>query len=108
MRRELIRCWCSEPNDGATGNVVTVGIYDCSDGSISPSTRPIAVMMTEVSTIEAYGAKQLDGTRETSVVLTLCGAIAIVLLTILGVGATACLLPARRASRIDPLLVIRE
>ena len=33
---------------------------------------------------------------------------AIVLLTILAVGAAACLLPARRASRIDPLLVIRE
>jgi putative ABC transport system permease protein len=147
-------------------------------------------VMTEVSTIEAYGARQLDGTRETSVVLMLFGAIAvllavvgvygivaqmlgqrrreigirialgahtsavlrlvmrqglllviagmglgligslavtralgsllwsvsptdpltyaIVLLTILGVGAIACLLPARRASRIDPLLVIRE
>jgi predicted permease len=147
-------------------------------------------VMTEVSTIEAYGARQLDRTRETSVVLMLFGAIAvllavvgiygivaqmlgqrrreigirialgahtsavlrlvmrqglllviagmglgligslavtqtlrsllwsvsptdpltyaIVLLTVLGVGAIACLLPARRASRIDPLLVIRE
>jgi putative ABC transport system permease protein len=33
---------------------------------------------------------------------------AIVLLTILGVGAVASVLPARRASRIDPLRVIRE
>ena len=147
-------------------------------------------VMTEVSTIEDYGAKQLAGTRETSVVLALFGAMAvllavvgvygivaqmlgqrrreigirialgaqtgtvrrlvmrqglllvmagmglgligafavtralgsllwrvsptdpltyaIVLLTILAVGAAACLLPAHRASRIDPLLVIRE
>jgi predicted permease len=147
-------------------------------------------VMTEVSTIEDYGARQLDGTRETSVVLALFGAMAvvlavvgvygivaqmlgqrrreigirialgaqtgairllvmqqglllviagigvgligafavtralgsllwrvsptdpltyaIVLLMILAVGAAACLVPARRASRIDPLLVIRE
>ena len=147
-------------------------------------------VMAEVSTIEDYGARQLDGTRETSVVLALFGAMAvllavvgvygivaqmlgqrrreigirialgaqtgavrrlvmrqglllviagmgleligafvvtralgsllwrvsptdpltytIVLLTILAVGAAACLLPARRASRMDPLLVIRE
>ncbi|HVQ16905.1 MAG TPA: ADOP family duplicated permease, partial [Vicinamibacterales bacterium] len=147
-------------------------------------------VMTEVSTIEDYGARQLDGTRETSVVLAVFGAMAVllavlgvygvvaqmlgqrrreigirialgaqtgairllvmqqglllviagigvgllgafavtrslssllwhvsptdpltyalVLLTILAVGAIACLLPARRASRIDPLLVIRE
>jgi putative ABC transport system permease protein len=147
-------------------------------------------VMTEVSTIEDYGARQLDGTRETSVVLALFGVMAvllavlgvygivaemlgqrrreigirialgaqtgavrrlvmrqglllliagmglgliaafavtralgsllwrvsptdpltyaIVVLAILAVGVTACLLPARRASRIDPLLVIRE
>jgi putative ABC transport system permease protein len=147
-------------------------------------------VMAEVNTIEDYGARQLDGTRETSVVLALFGVMAvllavvgvygivaqmlgqrrreigirialgaqtgavrrlvmrqglllviagmglgligafavtralgsllwrvsatdpltyaIVLLTILAVGAAACLLPARRASRIDPLLVIRE
>ena len=147
-------------------------------------------VMAEVSTIEDYGARQLDGTRETSVVLALFGAMAvllavvgvygivaqmlgqrrreigirialgaqpgavrllvmrqglllviagiglgligafavtralgsllwrvsptdpltyaIVLLTTFAVGAAACLLPARRASRIDPLLVIRE
>jgi len=147
-------------------------------------------VMTEVNTIEDYGARQLDGTRETSVVLVLFGAMAvllavvgvygivaqmlgqrrreigirialgaqtgavrllvmqqglllvvagigvgligafavtralgtllwrvsptdpltyaIVLLMILAVGAAACLLPARRASRIDPLMVIRE
>jgi ABC-type antimicrobial peptide transport system permease subunit len=33
---------------------------------------------------------------------------AIVLLTILAVGAAACLLPAHRAARIDPLMLIRE
>ena len=33
---------------------------------------------------------------------------ALVLLTLLAVGVAACLLPARRATRIDPLLVIRE
>jgi putative ABC transport system permease protein len=147
-------------------------------------------VMTDVSTIEAYGARQLDRTRETSVVLTVFGAVAVllallgvygivsqvlgqrrreigirialgaqtpavlrlamrqgvllviagtglgliaalavtrtlgsllwsvsptdpltyavVLITILVVGALACLLPAQRASRIDPLLVIRE
>jgi putative ABC transport system permease protein len=147
-------------------------------------------VMTDVDTIEAYGARQLNRTFETSVVLTLFGAIAVllavvgvygmvaqmlgqrtreigirialgaqtsavlrlvmrqglllviagmglgliaalavtqalgsllwnvsptdpltytaVLLTILGIGAVACVVPARRASRIDPLLVIRE
>ena len=146
-------------------------------------------VMTDVSTIEEYGARQLDSTRETSVVLTLFGAVAVllavvgvygivaemlgqrrreigirialgaqtvrsavghaagrvvgdrgdgirtdrslavtralgtllwrvsptdpltyavVLLAILAVGVLACLVPARRASRIDPLLVIRE
>jgi putative ABC transport system permease protein len=147
-------------------------------------------VMTEVSTIEDYGARQLAGTRETSVVLALFGVMAVllavvgvygivaqmlgqrrreigirialgaqtgtvrrlvmrqglllvmagmglgligafavtralgsllwrvsptdpltyavVLLTILAVGAAACLLPAHRASRINPLLVIRE
>jgi predicted permease len=147
-------------------------------------------VMTEVSTVEDYGARQLDGTRETSIGLALFGAMAvllavvgvygivaqmlgqrrreigirialgaqtgavrrlvmrqglllviagmglgligafavtralgsllwrvsptdpltfaIVLLAILAVGAGACLLPARRASQIDPLLVIRE
>ncbi len=147
-------------------------------------------VMTEVSTIEDYGARQLDGTRETSAVLALFSAMAvllavlgvygivaqmlgqrrreigirialgaqtgavrrlvvrqglllviagmglgligalavtralgsllwrvspadpltyaIVVLTILAVGTAACLLPARRVSRIDPLMVIRE
>jgi ABC-type antimicrobial peptide transport system permease subunit len=147
-------------------------------------------VMTEVHTVDAYAARQLGRTRETSVVLSLFGAVSIVLavvglyaivahmvsqrtreigirlalgarrsavlhlilrqglrlvvvgmaiglaasllltramqgllwsvsptdpltfavvmLALFGIGALACVLPARRASRIDPLLVIKD
>src|SRR5688572_32594741 len=52
--------------------------------------------MAEVSTIEDYGARQLAGTRETSVVLALFGVMA-VLLAVVGVyGIVAQMLGQRR------------